>query len=264
MYSTGPITLKREDRHEAIVNLLLGAGTASLDEMSDRFDVSRMTIHRDLDDLEREGVLRRVRGGATIEAGTQFQSGFSIRERQDGAGKALMAEAALGLIEPGMTVMINDGSMAALLGSRLTERVPVTVITNNAAIFERLKGAAGVSLILLGGEFSSQFNGFFGLLTESALANLRADIAFISCPAVLGTQAFHVDDKVVRAKHAMMASARQNCLLVNHKRFGHSALHLLADLKAFDHIITDARPAPEAMAPLDAAGITLTLPEGAA
>ena len=94
---------------------------------------------------------------------------------------------------------------------------------------------------------------------DETLARLRADIAFISAPAVSGTRAFHMDDNVVRAKRAMIASAARTCLLVNHQRFGRTALHVLADLTDFDAIITDATPEPEARAALDRAGIVLRL-----
>ncbi len=251
--------VKREERRQAIMDLLVEARAVDLDDLADRFAVSKMTIHRDLDDLEQAGLLRKVRGGATIEAGTQFESDFRIRELQDGAAKARMARAALDLIEPGMTVMINDGSMAALLGASLVDKRPLTVITNNAAILDLLKNEAGITLIALGGVFSAKFNGFFGVVTEGALARLRADIAFISSPAVSGLQAFHMDDAVVRAKRAMMAASARCCLLINHARFGRSALHVLADLTEFDTIITDDAPAPEDRAALDRAGIALTI-----
>lgn len=251
--------MKRDERRQAIMDLLIEHRAVDLDDLAGRFGVSKMTIHRDLDDLEQAGVLRKVRGGATIEAGTQFESDFRIRERQDGAAKARMARAALDLIEPGMTVMINDGSMAAVLGAALPEKRPLTVITNNAAIIDCLRGEAGITLIALGGVFDAKFNGFFGVVTETALAGLRADIAFVSAPAVAGLQAFHMTDAVVRAKRAMMAAAGRRCLLINHQRFGRSALHLLADLSEFDSIITDAAPAPEDRAALDRAGLALTI-----
>lgn len=257
--AAGEGTVKREDRRKAIMDLLTEVRAVDLDALAERYSVSRMTIHRDLDDLEQAGLLRKVRGGATIEAGTRFESDFRVREKQDGPAKARMARAALQLVEPGMTVMINDGSMAAVLGAALEARRPVTVITNNGAIVDRTKGVAGITLITLGGVFSARFNGYFGVVTENALARLRADMAFISAPAVSGTQAFHMDDAVVRAKRAMMASAGRNCLMVNHRRFGRSALHLLADLVEFDAIVTDAPPAPEDRAALDRAGIAITI-----
>ena len=107
--------MKREERRQAIMDLLIAARAVDLDDLAGRFAVSKMTIHRDLDDLEQTGLLRKVRGGATVEAGIQFESDFRIRALQDAGAKARMAAAALHLVEPGMSVMVNDGSMASLL-----------------------------------------------------------------------------------------------------------------------------------------------------
>jgi DeoR/GlpR family transcriptional regulator of sugar metabolism len=251
--------MKPEERRQAIMDLLIEDRAVDLDALADKFHVSKMTIHRDLDDLEQIGLLRKVRGGATIEAGTQFESDFRIREKQDGPAKVRLAHAALRLVEPGMTVMINDGSMAAVLGAMMEEKRPLTVITNNGAIIDRLRGAAGITLIALGGVYSAKFNGFFGVVTENALARLRADIAFISAPAVSGLHAYHMDDAVVRAKRAMMQAAERSCLLVNRTRFGRSALHVLAELPDFDAIITDGAPEPETRVALDRAGVAITI-----
>lgn len=251
--------MKREDRRQAIVDLLVEAREIELDDLARRFAVSRMTIHRDLDDLEQSGLLRKVRGGATIEAGTQFESDFRVREMQDAEAKARLAAAALDLVEPGMTVMVNDGSMAALLGGRMAERAPLTVITNNAAVIDRLREASRVTLIALGGTYSAKFNGFFGRVTEDTLARLRADLAFISTPAVAGLTAYHMDDDAVRAKRAMMRAAGRAVLLVNHARFGRTALHALAELGEFDGVITDAPPLADHCAAMARAGIPLTI-----
>lgn len=251
--------MKRNDRQRAIIELLVNQGEVGLDDLANRFAVSKMTIHRDLDELEGEGLLRKVRGGATIEASTQFESDFRFRERQATEAKAAMADAALALVEPGMTVMINDGSMAAVLGARLVERCPLTVITNNAAVIDALRGEAGITLITLGGVYSAKFNAYLGKVTEQALSQLRADICFISTPAVMGLETFHMDDAVLRAKRAMIDHAATRVLLVNHSRFGQVALHRLAGLEDFDHIITDSDPGPAARAPLREAGLPLTI-----
>lgn len=251
--------MKREDRRQAIVDLLVETREIELDDLARRFAVSRMTIHRDLDDLEQSGLLKKVRGRATIDAGTQLESDFRIRELQDAEAKARLAAAALQMVEPGMSVMVNDGSMAALLGGRLAERAPLTVITNNAAVLDRLREASRVTLISLGGTFSAKFNGFFGRVTEETLARLHADLAFISTPAVAGLRAYHMDDDAVRAKRAMMRAAERKVLMVNHARFGRTALHALADLSEFDAILTDAAPAADHRAALDRAGVTLTI-----
>jgi DeoR/GlpR family transcriptional regulator of sugar metabolism len=251
--------MKREARQQLIVNLLVEEKTVDLDHLVDRFGVSKMTIHRDLDDLEQSGVLRKVRGGATIDAGTQFESDFRIRERQGGEAKVAMAQKALEMVEPGMTVMVNDGSMAAVLGEMLLQKRPLALITNNAAIMERLKGENGITLIALGGIYSAKFNAYLGIVTEEALSKLRADVAFISTPAVSGRLAYHMDDNAVRAKRAMIASSARSCLLVNHERIGHTALHVMADLADFDAVITDSAPGAAALKEFDEAGIALTI-----
>ena len=135
--------MKREERRQSIMDLLVTARAVDLDDLADRFSVSRMTIHRDLDDLEQAGLLRKIRGGATVESGTQFESDFRIRAMQDAEAKARMARAAAELVEPGMTVMVNDGSMAALLTSTLVHKRPLTVITNNAAVLDLLRNEHG-------------------------------------------------------------------------------------------------------------------------
>ncbi|TYC78321.1 DeoR/GlpR transcriptional regulator [Stappia sp. BW2] len=251
--------MKREERRQAIMDLLVEHREVDLDDLAERFSVSKMTIHRDLDELEQAGVLRKVRGGATADSGTQFESDFRIRARQDAAAKERMARAALELIEPGMTVMINDGSMAAVLGSMLPEKRPLTVITNNAAILDGLRDEPGITLLGLGGVYSAKFNGFFGVVTEAALSQLRADIAFVSTPAVADLKAFHMDDNVVRSKQKMMGAVSRCCLLVNHTRFGRTALHTLADLDRFDWIITDDQPAGDAAKEIEAAGLKLMI-----
>jgi DeoR/GlpR family transcriptional regulator of sugar metabolism len=251
--------MKREERQQLIVNLLVEDKTVDVDGLAERFLVSKMTIHRDLDELEQAGVLRKVRGGATIDAGTQFESDFRIRQRQGSEAKIAMARSALTLVEPGMTVMVNDGSMAAVLGEMLLEKRPLTVITNNSAIMERLKGEAGITLIALGGIYSAKFNAYLGVVTEEALSRLRADIAFISTPAVAGRIAYHMDDNVVRAKRAMISSSAKRCLLVNHERIGHTALHVMADLADFDAIITDGVPDAALVTAFEQAGVSLTI-----
>nr|WP_319389548.1 DeoR/GlpR family DNA-binding transcription regulator [uncultured Cohaesibacter sp.] len=251
--------MKREDRKKAIMDLLVTHGEVEVDNLAEQFAVSKMTIHRDLDDLESEGVIRKIRGGATIESGTRFESDFRFRERQSQDAKVAMAEAALKLIDPGMSVIINDGSMAAFLGKFLIKKRPLTVITNNAAIMDALRNESGITLISLGGCYSSKFNAYFGSVTEVGLANLRADISFISTPAISGLEVFHMDDMVVKTKRAMMPCGTRRCLLVNHNRFDHTALHKLATLDEFDYIITDKAPSRSALAIIENAGLTLTI-----
>lgn len=237
--------------------MLVKGGTVSIDFMADRFDVSRMTIHRDLDDLEAAGLCRRVRGGATIASSQQFMVDFTVRQRQAIAEKERIAIHCAQLIEPGDAIVVDDGSTAAALGDVIASKPPLTVITNNLFIIQRLTSVAGIDLLALGGEYSRKFNGFFGLLAESALLGLRADIAFISCSAVHGLKGFHQDQEVVQSKRLKMAAADRKYLLVDDTKFGRRALHFLADLSDFDAVITSRPPSYALAEEIAKAGIDL-------
>ena len=86
--------MKADDRKQAIMDMLTAAGSATVDDLSDRFGVSRMTVHRDLDDLEDAGLLRKIRGGATIDASQQFMADFTVRSREAVEEKRRIARAA--------------------------------------------------------------------------------------------------------------------------------------------------------------------------
>ncbi|KQZ76687.1 DeoR family transcriptional regulator [Sphingopyxis sp. Root214] len=251
--------MARDDRKQQILGMLEDRGSVEVEALAQQFSVSKMTIHRDLDDLESEGVLRKIRGGATIEAGIQFESDFRFRTRQDSDAKDAVARAAMELVEPGMTVMLADGTTTAALGAMLIEKRPITAITNNAAIMDSLRSDAGINLIALGGRYSGKYNGYFGVLAEQSLASLRSDIAFITAPAVSGSQVFHMDGDVVRTKRAMLRAAAKSCLLVLHRQFDRVALHMFADLSEFDWIIVDRLPESNICDELAARGIKLTV-----
>ncbi|MBY6006122.1 DeoR/GlpR family DNA-binding transcription regulator [Salipiger bermudensis] len=249
--------MKRDDRRQQILDALVRNGAVQLDELAEQFAVSKMTIHRDLDDLEGEGLLRKIRGGATIEPGSQFESDFRFRHLQGQELKSRMARAALERVEPGMTVMINDGSTATVLGEMLIEKRPLTVITNNDAVMAALKGEAGMTVIALGGRYSPKYNAWVGRVTERALSELRADLAFISTPAADGARVYHMDDDITRVKRGMMDAAAQSVLLINHLRFGQTALHVLADVSEFAAVVTDAAPAETTCEQIASAGAAL-------
>lgn len=251
--------MKRDDRRQQILDALVRDGAVQLDELAEMFGVSKMTIHRDFDDLESEGLLRRTRGGASIEPGSQFESDFRFRNLQGHDLKERMARAALEWVEPGMTVMINDGSTAAVLGAMLPEKRPLTVITNNDAVMESLKAEPGMTVIALGGKYSAKYNAWVGRVTEGTLGNLRADIAFISTPAASDGHVYHMDDDITRAKRRMMDGARRSVLMINHLRFDHTALHVFATFSEFSAIISDAEPSKTASSQLKAAGIKFVI-----
>lgn len=232
--------MKPEDRRQAIMDILMETGSASVEDLAGRFAVSKMTVHRDLDDLEQAGLLRKVHGGASIQSSPQFESDFRYREKIAAEEKRRLAQHAATLIEPGQIIIIDDGSTAGSVADYLKDIRPLTVITNNLGVINKLAAVPGIDVISLGGQYSKKFNGFFGITTEEALRSLRADMAFLSSSAIHGASAFHQDQEVVQTKRQMIRSAAQTVLLVDHGKFGKSALHFLTGLDLFDTVLTGA------------------------
>ena len=255
--------MKLTGRRQGIMDVMVEEGAATIDDLSTRFGVSKMTIHRDLDELEGGGLLRRVRGGASIRSSAQFESDFRYRQTLAAAEKDRIAAAAARMIEPGQTVMVDDGSTTGSVARHLAEYHPLTVISNNLTVINELAGASGIELIALGGQYSKKFHGFFGIACEEAVRSLRVDVVFLSSSAIHGASAFHQNQEVVKSKRLMIAAAERRYLLVDHSKFGRSALHFLTELATFDSVLTGRAPGESHRAALDAAGVRLSIVEEA-
>ena len=254
--------MKTEARRRSIIEHLMEVGSATVEDFASRYSVSKMTIHRDLDQLEIEGQLRKVRGGATVESSSQFEADYQYRKRQCVEEKRVIASAAAALVEPGQSVILDDGSTISTMSSFLLERRPLTVITTNAAVIFDLMGVQGLNLITLGGQYNRRFHGFVGLVAEQALQSIRADQAFISTSSLEGTKAFHQDIEIVKTKRAIIAAASRRHLLVDHTKFDRTALHVLCDLSEFDQIITGGPISKTAQMHLADSGARLLVAEG--
>lgn len=242
-------------RQHDILEQIMEQGSVQVDDLAAAFGVSRMTIHRDLDVLAQEGIVRKVRGGATMEPSSWFESDFRYRSKLAQGEKAAIAAAAAQLVEPGQVVILDDGTTAARVARHLPEQLPLTVITNNLAAIDELRTQSDIELIALGGTYDRRFHGFFGLVAEQGMASLRADLLFLSTSSVKGLVAYHQEEAVVRTKRAMLAAADRSVLLIDHGKFERTALHQLCGLDRFETVITGGEPPEPARAALDEAGI---------
>jgi DeoR/GlpR family transcriptional regulator of sugar metabolism len=229
---------KGSDRREMLAEYVMQEGYARIEDLVDRFHISRMTVHRHLDSLERQGVLRKLRGAVTVQPSGLYESSFRYRITVAREEKLALARAALEFVEPGQAIILDDSTTAVTLSSLLHQVTPLTVITNSLAVSENLSHAEGIELICLGGQFNKTYNAFLGLICERAITELRVKTLFLSASAVQGVTAFHQDQQVIRVKQAMMSVARTRILLVDHRKFGGLALHKLADLADFDQVLT--------------------------
>ena len=231
--------LSTDNRRRKLMHYILEAGAAQVDELMAAFGVSRMTVHRDLDELQRQGVVRKIRGGATAEPSTLFESDFRYRVHQGQREKHAIARHAARYIEPGQSIFMDESTTVLALTDYLNASLPLTIATNGMSVVDAVREVDGIDLIVLGGNYNRRFYGFFGLYTEQIIESLRINTLFMSASAVVGTITYNQNQQVVKVKRAMMAVAEQRILLVDQHKFSMSALNRLADLREFDRVIVD-------------------------
>jgi DeoR/GlpR family transcriptional regulator of sugar metabolism len=227
------------ERRERIAAIVLANESVSARDLAARFAVSLMTIHRDLDELEQRGVLRKTRGGATPQPSSLFESNVRYRLGTARDEKEALARFALTLIEPGQAVLLDDATTTLALARLLPPLAPLTVITNYLATIQVLHDAPGIRLIALGGEYFSSHDSFLGIVCEDAIRSLRADIFIMSTSAVSHGVAYHQEQEIVAVKRAMLRAATKRILLIDHAKLGKTALHHLAPLADFDLTVVD-------------------------
>lgn len=228
--------MRQEDRRQQILVHLRDAETASVEQLAELAGVSRMTIHRDLDRLAERRMVRKIRGGATLQPSVVFEADYTFRKSLCRPEKQALARRIAELIEPGMAVFLDDSTTTAALVPELRGKKPLTIITNALGLINTLVHEEEISVTCLGGQHNAIADGFFGLVCEAAVSRLRADLGIFSTAAVQGASAYLHDPEIVRAKLAMMAASDHTVLAFDSSKFGKSAFNLFSPLADFDHV----------------------------
>lgn len=250
---------KADQRRAEIIRILMESSSVQIKDLAGMLDVSLMTVHRDLNDLQNQGLVRRIRGTVSAEKSMLFESSYLYRARQQVGEKRKLARAAIAHIEPGNAIVWDDSSTTFHVTEYIAQVAPVTIITNALPVIDALKEAPDIELIALGGKYHRVYNGFFGLACERAIRSYRVDVALMSTTTIQGLSLFTQDEQVLRAKQAMIDIARKKILLVDETKFHFLALNHVADLTAFDVVLLSASVDPEIIARMRDGGVKLQL-----
>lgn len=236
----------QEERRRRLRELVTTKGFVRTSDLSAEFAVSVMTIHRDLDALQAQGWLRKVRGGASCLPSTQFHGSVGERMTTMAQTKQRLARAAAEELVPGQIVVIDDSTTCLGLTHHLPHHTPITVITNSLPAITALAKEPGAALVALGGTYFPAYDAFMGPHTAQGMSAFRADVLFMSTTAVTAGRCYHMSPETVQVKQAMMAAAARRVLLVDHTKFANQGLYALAPLTDFDLVVVDdAAPAGE-------------------
>lgn len=231
---------RQASRQRDITQVVMAEGAVRIEDLADRFGISLMTVHRDLDELEGRGLLRKSRGVATALSSALVESSDVYRSGRQLAEKEAIAVAALEFIEPGQAIMLDDSTTALQLVPHLHTKKPLTTITNSLTIMNELRATNGVNLLGLGGQYYNWCSAYMGRITTTTVSSLRADLLVMSTSAISDDIAFHQTLETVDVKRAMFESCTKRILLADHTKFDKRALHAMLPLADFDAVIVDA------------------------
>jgi DeoR family transcriptional regulator of aga operon len=231
-----------EERRQHILGLIQRHGRVLVEELSQTLGISRITIRKDLDELQRRGFLQRTHGGALLpKTGTLFDPSLKEKEGQHSEEKERIALAAVKLVQEGQCVLLDSGTTTTAIARALKVFSRLTVITNAVNIAAELSNT-DFEVIMTGGSLRKNSFSLVGPLAEEMLGEMHADILF------LGVDGFDLEMGLTtpnmmesRVNRAMVKAASTVVTVCDSTKFNRQSLSKIVDVRSIHHVITDDR-----------------------
>ncbi|MCQ4633057.1 DeoR/GlpR family DNA-binding transcription regulator [Shinella sp. CPCC 100929] len=249
-------------RRQMIAETVIAEGSIRIEDLTERFGISLMTAHRDVDELVSRGLFRKTRGIVSAAPTSLIESSDVYRATRQAKEKKAIARAAMSFVEPGQAIFLDDATTVHEMTAFLPAKVPLTVITNSLVLINELKDVNDVNLICLGGQFYNWCNAFMGHITTNEIRRLRADTVFMSLSAIVDDVVYHQSPETVATKRAMFESSARRVLLADHTKFERRALHHFSTLEEFDAVIVDEDIPISHLSRMRAKGINVIVADG--
>jgi DeoR/GlpR family transcriptional regulator of sugar metabolism len=228
------------ERRSRIADLVKEKGIVRIADLAVSLGVSEITIHRDLEFLQNQGILTKLRGGAKVaEAETEVQ--YPFRSQTSVEEKRQIAAVAGTMINDGDVVVIDGSTTCVEVAKRLRGRTNLTVFTNNPFILNELMGSPGVALYFFGGLFSRDYGCFVGAEVEAAIGKLHPIKGIMGASAI--SAEFGItgpSPQLVAIQKVIIAVAKESIVVADHTKFGKVGLEKAANLEDVTTIITDS------------------------
>ena len=241
-----PRTLYADQRHQRILHALRVSGRVDVTDLATDLKVTGETVRKDLIQLERNGLLRRVHGGAVPVEQLLLEPAVAARTQFE-AQKARIARAALRHVPAGGSVLLDAGSTTAQLADLLPPEMALTVYTNALPIALGLVSRPRVTVYTLGGRLRGPTQAEVDDWAVRALHEINVDVAFLGTNGLSIQRGLTTPDPAEAAvKRAMLACTRRRVLLADHSKVGQVRGRRHGTLADVDLLITDSDiPTPD-------------------
>ena len=243
MTEKGGLAAERLDRIRGMVR---AQRVVRVDELAAHLNVSPATIRRDLLELDGQGTVRRVHGGAVAAEGRLDEPLFDDKTALAASEKQRIALAALAYVKDTASIFLDGGSTVLALARLLTQRTALTVVTNSLRVAALYSGG-GPRMILTGGEFRALSQTLVGSLTRPLIEQLHVDAAFIGTIGMtLDEGLTTTDPREADTKEHVMSRARRVIVLADGSKIGNVSFVRFGGLEKVHVLITDSK-APGAL-----------------
>ncbi|MDY6867829.1 MAG: DeoR/GlpR family DNA-binding transcription regulator [Chloroflexota bacterium] len=231
-----------DERRTQILKKLNENRYVQVSDLADEFDVTTVTIRRDLDEMEADGLCIRKRGGAIrVNPGVSMEMPYNIKRHEMVDEKDRIAQEALRYVKDGDTFILDAGSTTYALAMLLNTKARVTVVTNDLKIATKLSENPNINTICTGGVARTSVYSLQGTLTESFIKDIKVDKTFLGADAINQDGVIsNVNIEEVAIKKAMIKAADQTILLADSSKFTKSGFYRVCDLEDIDILITDS------------------------
>ncbi|MFY9661089.1 MAG: transcriptional repressor AgaR [Terriglobales bacterium] len=256
--------LLNEERRREILGVLHRDGRVLVKDLARQFRISQITIRKDLEFLDGQGVIQRTHGGALpVQSGALLDPTLREKEKLHRKQKTEIALAAARLVEDGQSVLLDSGTtttaIARALKHSLNTRARLTVITNAINIAAELAGT-NIEVILTGGTLRKNSFSLVGPLAERTLRQLSADILFLGVDG-FDTAAGLFTPNLLESEvnRTMVEIARRTIAVCDSSKFGRRSLCNIMPVAAVHEVITDTQILKSDLRALKEAGVKVTL-----
>lgn len=231
----------RNERHEKILELVASDGRVTTADLARRFGVSEDSIRKDLQQLDSDGQLHRVYGGAVPLA---QETSHVVLSRVDEyrEQKQQVARKAFGLIENDMTVFLDISTTNLFLADLIAQSdLRCIVISNMLDIVRRAAEGTNVEVQCPGGRMNLELNGLVGATCAQALSRVRPDLAFMGTleVSVADDRVSTFDSEDGAIKQTVLESSERSYVVADSHKFNARGNYRYAKLTDFTGLITD-------------------------
>ena len=248
----------KQERFDTIMAILTKDHFANMKNLAEVMDVSNETVRRDLLELQDQGMLRCVRGGAVLDTPTANEYDIKVRINTSAQEKQAICQTAIGLIEDGDSLAIEAATTTLGLGPLLATKNDLTIITNSIYIGNEAAKNPSNSVIIAGGTLDSTAQKNMGTMTVEAFKTVRADKGIFSSSSIspeFGVTEYN--EREADVVKAIIEISKSAILLADYRKFNLVGFRKLCDLDRINTIVTDWHVNEKELSPLRKMGIKI-------